>query len=262
MPIQLQPYTVKNLCHGTTWTINDTGLLAQYVAWLTLGYHIHIAKILEGEQHKSPKMAVNAAKAALKHLSPPASDSLRWHRDGWVFQMISWLAAKQSTSSLVILRRPQMQPAEKGPDGLIVHLNDNNNGLRGITICEDKATNNSREEVRNKVWPEFAAYERGERDNELLAEVSTILADKGIKQAEDIVNDVFWNKQQQYRVCVTVEPTVSHERLFKGYDKVVSGDVSRRRAETVTFTDMRAWMDSFCEIVSDEIRKLLEAANV
>ncbi|MCE5200767.1 MAG: hypothetical protein ABFD54_12990 [Armatimonadota bacterium] len=262
MPIQLQPYTIENLCHGATWTIHDAELLAQYVAWLALGYHIHIAKILEGEQHKSPKMVVNAAQAALKHLSPPASDGLRWHRDGWVFQLISWLAAKQSTDSLVILRRPQMQPAEKGQDGLIVHLNDSVSGLRGITICEDKATDNSRDEVRDKVWPEFAAYERGERDNELMAEVSTILAAKGVEQAEDIVADVFWNKHQQYRVCVTVKPAVSHALLFKGYDMVVSGNISRRRAETVAFSDMRTWMDNFCKSVSDEIKTLLEAADV
>ena len=33
-------------------------------------------------------------------------------------------------------------------------------------------------------------------------------------------------------------------RLFKGYDAIVVGDLSRRRAETLFLDDVRGWIDT------------------
>ena len=101
--------------------------------------------------------------------------------------------------------------------------------------------------IRDQVWKEFETLEAGERDNLLVAKVSTLLESRPDLDPDQAIRQVFWNQARAYRIAITVDDTHGdangRRRLFKGYHKTVSGDVSRRRAETLHLDDLRSWMD-------------------
>lgn len=183
-----------------------------------------------------------------------------YHRDGWVFQVISWVAAHRLDADALI-RAPQMIKADKGLDGLIVEFDSDD--VARVVICEEKATDHARQKVKGAVWPEFADFETGARDNELVATVTALLERSGDTEPDKILADILWSDMRAYRVAVTVGEAHANDagrkRLFKGYDTIVSGDVERRRAETFVLEDIRVWID---EIATKAVAVVEEAEDL
>ena len=171
------------------------------------------------------------------------------HRDGWVFQVISWLAAHLQgldAEEKTLIRPPHMIHAQKGQDGLVIEYADDD--IARVVICEDKATGSPRDLIRSQVLPDFDQYETGARDNELIAGVTGLLARHKIENADDIVANILWEDQRAYRVAVTVPPgkttIAAQKRLFAGYEKSVEGDVNRRRVALMPLASLRPWMSA------------------
>ncbi|MEH6740963.1 MAG: hypothetical protein V7695_20815, partial [Sulfitobacter sp.] len=159
------------MSRGTSWSIKDEKALARLIAHVALGQSRKIAHVLT-ELDEKPKNAPSSSfKGARKLLKAKTQDDI-YHRDGWMFQIISWIAAHIENPDRII-RTPHMIWADKGLDGLIVEMNGDE--TTAIVICEEKATKNTRKTIREKVWPEFADFETGARDNELVAAVTTLL---------------------------------------------------------------------------------------
>jgi hypothetical protein len=168
----------------------------------------------------------------LRQLTSPADV---YHRDGWLFQMISWVAAKSSDPEL-LSRAPQPRSADKGFDGLLVEPAAGKNGTFHVILCEDKATTQSRNVIREDVWPSIRQLETGKRDPEILSELTTVLAASMSSQnAQSVVKDIAWKNARRYRVSVTVTPSRTQDSkrraLFKGYRRVAPGKCARRRGE-------------------------------
>ena len=105
MPIVLTPFAHGTLCHGYSWHISDERELATLVARVLMGQFRHVAKILAGTgvgpvitDRRASESAI-----ALLHL-PPEKDP--WHRDGLLFQTISWIAAHRGAPPGAIIRAP------------------------------------------------------------------------------------------------------------------------------------------------------------
>jgi hypothetical protein len=250
------------LCHGFRWRIQDEQALAQLVAWILEGYYHHAARILAQLDSTRPIVPATIKTQAISVISlPPKTGDVaaRWHRDGLVFQHISWLAALASAPKSIASSIPHLRPAHKGFDALLVPLKNKTTALEGIIICEDKATTNPRNQITQNVWPEIATIEGGERDAELNGELVAILRNHGIQNLEQIISAAHWLNRKSYRVSITVGDT--HEdndvrrKLFDGFDVCAPGkDNARRRAETLTLTNMRVWMDAFCKKVVAAIK--------
>ncbi|MDX9911197.1 MAG: hypothetical protein RBS39_05150 [Phycisphaerales bacterium] len=184
-------------------------------------------------------------------------------------QIIAWVAAHQLDPPMAVIRAPQSRMADKGFDGLMISLDDKRQ-LRGIIVCEEKATENPRDTVREEVWPEVRKLEAGERDGELFSEVTTLLYKlKATDPAFDIdgaLAAIDWSRHRVYRVSVTIETSrdnvKGHAALFKGYDNVAPGCIDRRHGETVCLAPLREWMDGFCGLVLDQLSTLESAAHV
>jgi hypothetical protein len=120
MTIVLTSFAEGSLCQGCAWTVADQPELAERIAFVALGQSRHVAKILTGINAIPPRTNAAIRAAAIKLLTvPPATDP--WHRDGWIFQTMSWLAALQANPSAII-RAPHMIVAHKGFDGLQLEL--------------------------------------------------------------------------------------------------------------------------------------------
>ena len=78
------------------------------------------------------------------------------HRDGLLFQHVSWVAAFMRLPNAKATP-PHVRQADKGFDGVLVEVNPAQAGLSRIVLCEDKASVNPRSLVTGSVWPEIRA---------------------------------------------------------------------------------------------------------
>lgn len=262
LPISFSPIYEDGCWFGSTWTVDDEDALAEMIARVALGQSRAVERILEATD-ASPAKFPRGGFAGARALLTVETGADPYHRDGWVFQVVAWIAAHRQDNDALI-RAPQMIKADKGLDGLIIQFDDDD--VARVVVCEEKATENAREMIRDDVWDEFTEFETGARDNELVATVTAILERTGYPQPDKIVADVLWSDTRAFRVAVTVGKThatqVGRKRLFKGYEVVVSGDVDRRRAETLLLDDIRGWIASIAEKALEVVSKAEDTANV
>lgn len=259
MPLTLTPINHHDLCHGWRWEIADKADLARKVAMVSLGQYRHVAQILAEIDKKPPPTRKAAAAAAIKRLTV-ADGGDPWHRDGWVFQTISWIAV-HLTEKGVIARAPHPIEAHKGFDGIQLRLDQNGKSVTAVVIFEDKATEHPRKTVRTEVWDGISALENGERMPELIHDATTVLeAQQRIfpgLNVDEAIETILWEEVRYYRVSITTSGThakdKARKKLFKGFDLVAPGEVARRRADTMHFDDLRAWMEEFCKATIAQI---------
>ncbi len=120
-----------------------------------------------------PLTRADVATGAIRQLTV-AEGADPWHRDGWIFQTISWIAAHR-TEKGVVVRAPHAIPAHKGFDGMQLRLDEAGKAVTAMVIFEDKATDDPRKTLRTKVWAGIRALEAGQRMPELVQETTSIL---------------------------------------------------------------------------------------
>lgn len=250
MPINFEDIVHDPVCRGTGWSIVDEDELAAIVAWVAMGHSRHALNIIHEKDSKAPSITSVAAEA-IKNLRHKDTDPTRWHRDGWVFQIISWIAMHRKNGVLTKGAYPHMIRAHKGLDGLYLELSDEGDEIRRVLICEEKATENPAN-ILNKVWPEIKAVENGEKDAQITDAISQILERYAVDNIEQMVESVHWSDKKAYRVAITTLPMhENHEdrgKLFEKFSDAAPNYTSdRRMADTFVLHDIRAWMDQFCE---------------
>jgi hypothetical protein len=252
MPISLTSDDHTPLCRGHCWHISDEDELARCVARVLVGHSRHAERIISGLPAKDPRIDAEAVKNA-KVVISLADDEDPWHRDGLVFQIISWIAARKRAGDGTITRTPHLIRAHKGFDGVQIEVDFTSASVSSVILFEDKATINPRETIRDDVWPELKKIEQGDRRNEVIQEVSSLLLQaSGRVDYDAAIESLFWKDARGYRVSITVGNThatpAARKRLFKDYDTIVGGadDCHRRGAETFFIEDLRPWMAQFC----------------
>jgi hypothetical protein len=248
MSITLTPFEHGELCHGSTWTVEDEDALADQIARIALGQSRHVQKILAGANLGPAPTTTNAATGAITLLTVTGEDP--WHRDGWIFQAMSWIAANRATPGGII-RSPHMILAHKGFDGLQLELDQETGAVVAAVIFEDKATDSPRDTIRDDVWPEFSKLEAGERENVLTAEVVALLQTQPGIDPDIAIQNIIWKEARCYRISITVGDTHANDagrlRLFRDYDTIAAGAVKRRRGETFCIHDLRRWMNDLAQ---------------
>ncbi|GAA5196552.1 hypothetical protein [Microbacterium jejuense] len=236
------------LYRGRAWEPRDLEALARAIADLALGQWRHVEALLHSTEGWDATGANYAVDGAIQLLTvPPGKDP--WHRDGWVFQLISWIAAVEENQGPA--RMPQMEQASKGFDGLQLVVDRKSGYPSRLIIFEDKATSAPRDMVRDDVWPSFEAVEAGERNPALAAEVGYLLERVSGADVPAAVDRLMRDASRRaYRVSVTVGS--HHARaeafngLFDGFEEVVPGARSRRHGNVLEVTDLREWMNLLC----------------
>lgn len=266
MTITLTAIAHGDLCHGARWTVDDVDVLAARVARVALGQYRHVAQILEGLDVSPPATPQDYANDAKRKLRVAANGD-PWHRDGWLFQVMSWITANQSKVAGAVLNTPHIYHAHKGFDGLQLQIGNDGRSIEAVVIFEDKATTDPRGTLRDDVWPAIAAFEDGQRVTELSHEATALLAAQQQTfpeiDVDEAIDQIVWLEARRYRVSITTGATHSadanRQKLFSGYDGHVTGGAERRRAETMHFDNLREWMTDFAARVE---AKIDEAVNV
>lgn len=258
MPISLSPFEYPGLCSGCYWAIDDETSLAEHIARIALGQARHVERIIAAASGvPAGKPSTGAKRSAIGLLTVPSGND-PWHRDGWMFQAMSWIAARRADPE-VYIRAPHMILAHKGFDGLSVRLDKAKKKVLAAVVFEDKATDNPRATIRDDVWPEFEALESGDRENVLTAELVSVLSSIQGCDVDAAIETVLWAHARHYRVSITAgeshQDDDGRKRLFKGYDGVVTGPLARRRAEAVFIPDLRNWMEALADKAITYIQK-------
>lgn len=243
MPISSSFNDFPPLVSDNEIVVGNLDHLAELIAEVMLGRYIHVQKILEAKTSTaiSPDRIIDATINRLNNMDQD-------HRDGWIFQIISWIALhKDHIGQRYLAQQPHDAPAQHGLDGLAIVLDESDKIVK-IIITEDKCTTNIRSTIKQKVWPEFLDFEEGSQDNKLVSRISALISQvDGGRILDENMNDIFNFDLRRYRVGINRTPKYNtakkRKSLFKGYDGCVKGaDNTRRTAATFFQTDIRAWM--------------------
>ena len=260
MPITFTAISNKDDWSGSSWTIADDDELSTLVAKVALGQARYVRRVLKETGFAVPDPKETELAGAIKLLTADNPEK-PWHRDGWLFQVMSWIAANlQNPGSLIA--PPHMIHAHKGFDGIHVTVDPKTSEVTSVVICEEKATDNARNMV-TRIWKEFEGIHNGDRDNELAAEVTRLLEIAKDLDVDAAVETIVWKNARHYRVSITIGDAHNHavgqKKLFDGYSDVVDGEVVRRRSEVLYLKDMRKWMAGIAETAKKKATDMVAA---
>ena len=154
------------------YEITDKELLAEYAGELVLGHYIHILKIINSLSSSASIPSNQIIDFGIEKLK----NSVIFHRDGWLFQMISWIVlVHRNNGKNYYTQHPHFAPAQHGFDGLSIVLKSDNT-IDRIIISEDKCTDNPRDMIRDEVFQEFKALEEGKKDSALIGLISSLIS--------------------------------------------------------------------------------------
>lgn len=184
------------------------------------------------------------------------------HRDGLLFQHVSWVAARLDLPN-GYMTSPHVRQADKGFDGFIIELNNSGHQIKRVVLCEDKASMSPRGLITSKVWPEIKSIQCGDRDDEILADLVTLL--KGVPDidAEAAVDEMFWEGVREFRVAVATgedqrkDGSLSH--IIVGFEAAAGGELRSRTAGVLAFDDVR---NGLALLANEVAAKVEEISNV
>lgn len=244
-------------CQGIEFEVTDIDAVAKTIALVLIQEYDLASRLVTGDYPPSNVISLaseDIEDIILRRLHPKDV----YHRDGFLFQLMMWLAAHLDLQDGDLVALPHSQGSAKGQDSIVVHRSTD--AVVALTICEDKATENPRDMVRNEVWPEIKEYEQGGRRDELRSNIIATLGIGGIPSAEaqNLIRGISWGGKRRYRVRVTVEPNQRTSKLFKGFEEIVNGHNEMRRGETTTLPSMRNWMTTLAEKIENELRSFAQ----
>jgi hypothetical protein len=252
MPLTITQKNFGNLYVDFEYVVSNRDKLVEYVSQLLMGRSLHIKRIIQGLDPKYPKNTNKEnIQSIIDELSPDLNKKTLVYRvDGYLFQMISWIALKiQHKDDSFYQFFPHMQPAMHGFDGIAVTLKPDKS-IDKIIITEDKCTENQRKTVNEKVFPEFANYENHKRDNGIKDHLTSLL--NSVYNEEELLtidDNIYELSFRQYRIGLTRGDNQVKEKdrlsCFEGYDTSVNGGIDRRQASTILLSDLRNWMNQF-----------------
>lgn len=270
-------------CMLSVWQVTDFAELVKALSWSYLRKPRHAQRVMQalepGAAGFPGRIFQNAITsltyettdiaAGLSSADPDVAKSARdklnariQHRDGLLFQHISWVAAFYQFPG-AIARAPHVRKADKGFDGVLIELGVNGSVTR-LVLCEDKASTNPRNLVVGSIWPELIDIDTGRKDVEILDVVTGLLESISGLDVEGTLLATTWGRNRQYRVALTAGPTQvssgSYAHLFDGFDQKIAGPIDRRMGDVFPMTDVRSDLDALAAHVIAGVKKI--AADV
>lgn len=235
---------------GLRITVLDLDRVAALIAIVLMGQVTHAATIIDQMTPATPAINVESLRAeALNAVPVPASENHRWNRDGLLLEILSWIAASESTPGC-LLKDPHLKATTQGLDGLMIELDNQMTDVVRTTIFEDKCSSSPRAKFRDEILPFFQTIHAGERSTELLAAAATLLAPAGLTgTAATIATAALDPAHRAYRGGLAVDSTYDsadgRKGLFKNFEDLTDILPEQRiGASLVTSTEMRSWFDA------------------
>jgi hypothetical protein len=284
MPISLSPASSTE-CRFSEWSIETKNRekLIEVIAYLYLRQEENAQRVISALE---PRRRVSKGKVSQnvvgKLTAPRAKDAELFqsgtaeqreaarkriktsiiHRDGLLFQHVSWVAARLAHPN-GYMTSPHVRQADKGFDGFIIELDETGNAIERVVLCEDKASKSPRNLITSSVWPEIGTIRCGDRDDEILADLVTLLKSVPEIDAEEAVDEMFWEGDREFRVAVATgedqRKAGTFLHIIAGFETVAGGELKSRTAGILAFEDVRKGL---ALLASEVAAKVQEVAGV
>jgi hypothetical protein len=265
MPITLTNVPINADCTGHRWIIDDEDELAGLVGLVMKCEFGHAEAILQNITSETisytlaqeANMKAQVTKALTVKVDPSTGKEERgtpkWHRDGLLFEAISWIVARKHSSPDALLRDPHITPTTQGLDGLMIELNTEKNDVTATTVFEDKCTERAEHTFSYVTMPALKFHHIEHR--KVLESATTLLRQEFRSGAlSSIAAKAIGISVRQYRSSLTIELSeddqTQRQRVFGKYNELTGVSQSARIACTlITGSDVRDWFEDFAKKV-------------
>ncbi len=243
-------------CVGNRWTTANLDLLARIIAIIAMGQAAHAARIINGLLPAEPAVDHEALRAnAKRHLTVSGTTAeqrqvRRYHRDGMIFEAISWAAARQQTAGKALLRDPHISATTQGLDGLMIEMDAAQAEVTRATIFEDKCSEHPDGTFRNKIMPAFKAHHKNARASDLVATAAALLEKAGLdgtnaaKAAACVLDKAYRAYRGSLAVTTADDSLKRRQDVFKTYAELDGISAAQRvGAVLITSENLRDWFD-------------------
>ncbi|MEK3985085.1 hypothetical protein MHB77_17075 [Paenibacillus sp. FSL K6-3166] len=251
---------------GHLWTVDEIHELAKTIALIALGQAEHAAEIISQIGLTVPVHTISEfyqearEQLRIRGNTPKEIEVSHYHRDGFLFECISWIVACQVADENTYLKDPHISSTTQGLDGLIIQMDPVEKIVLHTTICEDKCTQNPRDTFRNKVMIAFKEHHQNKRGRDLLANAITLIKQSGLTgtAATLAAARVHDKTYRSYRAALTVNSDIStaeeRQKLFKGYEGLTDiSQLQRIGATFIVIGDLREWFQELADRVINSL---------
>ncbi len=264
MPLAIIHTHTSPHCLGSVWTVSDADALAEVCAQILIGRAHHAATILNGVRPLgSPPVMSSELRDCLHRELHPQTRQTIWHRDGLLFEIISWVAARLTATASEAISDPHLKATNQGTDCVKVTINPVTRTVTRATVYEYKCTANWRQLFSQDILAAFQEYLSGKRDNQLAQTAITLLGSLGFTSEERSAayDELIQARPLAFQASLTVAPSdfTADQRLalFNGYDSIAV-DIADRFGNTMPLDDVRTWFAGF----SSKVWTKIEAFDV
>ena len=283
MPLTIETSPTPE-CNFAEWSIDkkNRAKLVEVVAYLYLRQEENAQRVIGALEPRLRVPKGKVAKNVVRKLTAPHAEDVELlrtgtdkekdiatkrirtsiiHRDGLLFQHVSWVAARMAVPN-GYMTAPHVRQADKGFDGFIVELDDDGEEIARIILCEDKASKSPRGLINSRVWTDIEAILRGDRDDEILADLVTLLKSVPGIDAEAAVDEVFWEGVREFRVAVATGEDQRKAGDFKhivaGFEAVAGGSKASRSAGVLAFDEVRKGLAVLAGEVTAKVEEIAD----
>lgn len=234
--------------------------LAGLVALVMIGRAAHAEAVLGGATVVPTRVAAVTKAKIIENLQP-AGNPDPWHRDGHLFEIICWIAARLSAGNGDVISPPHHSPTQQGLDSLRVSFDEVGRTITQATVFEFKCTDDARDKFRDEIMRTFRAYHSGERDPELLQTAVALLAGFNLADAERIAiyDKLIQERPLVFQAALTVTPEAfapaRRLSLFNGFS-ALGCHIETRLGDTFPLAEIRSWFAGFAEVVRAKIEAM------
>lgn len=270
--LSTEAVTIDAFCMGNVWKAHNEQSLAQLIALIAMGQAMQASYIIQELTAIAPAFTHNdlISEAKIKLTVGEKIKGVRTgypveQRDGFMFEAISWIAARQVYGKNALLLAPHVSATSQGLDGLMIEVSDDKGSVKATTIFEDKCTEKPRKTFRENVMPGFLDRHENKRSAELVDAASTLLRTAGLAESESAVMAaaVIDRRRRIYRAAFALPDKFDSDerrrKLFKGFGKLPDLDKGQRVAASyIVRGELRAYFEDLASVARDYLDSLEE----
>ena len=257
LPLSTESCPIDDDCTGERWEVLDNEELARLIAIIAMGQAAQANHILSDLLPAEPAFTTPELRAEAKtrltvqdKKREPRIGYPRWHRDGFMFEAISWIAARQVHGKEAYMKDPHVSATSQGLDGLMLELTGDKTQINRTTIFEDKCSDNPVATFKKMVLPAFRDRHENKRSAEIIAAATVLLGKAGIEDgaAAKLAAAVTDLAKRRYRAAFAVtselDSVEGRSELFAGYGGISNVEQAQRLgACLVVPPQLRDWFD-------------------
>ena len=263
---------IDDYCIGDHWVVQDEEYLAELVALVAMGQAIQASHVIKELLPAVPAFKadelVHEAKVRLTIGVDTKAGRVGYpkaQRNGFIFESISWIAARQSNGAGALMIAPHVSATSQGLDGLMIEMSPDKTEVKRTTIFEDKCTSKPRKTFTDKVIPAFRDRHLNKRSAELVSGAATLLASAGLDEASaaKLAAAVMERSGRRYRASFALSSDyhskVKQKKLFKGYGKLDELEKEQRVGGCLFLsTDIEDWFEHIAKLARTYLDGLTE----